>query len=243
MSSRKVAIAPISPVDPISVTLTNGADIPNAYENSDHFRIRWSYDGRSPLTSDSERGVAFSGGYPGDEIDYGTGANWLDFDGASFQEVSQDERFLVGQLDFFNGTISLNSVATAVDFSVALAFDDTTRNFDFSFDLLTTPNNGTAWENADYVWFNDTVSSQSVNLYGVDYTLNLEFGETTSYGFSSIDQFHVQEAQAASVNLYATLVSLDAWWQTPVDITSASNPVFLLGGDSFCANSGALTPS
>ena len=77
---------------------------------------------------------------------------------------------------------------------------------------MTTPNTGTEWENADYVWFNDTVSSQPVDLYGYDYSLVLEFGETSTYGFSSIDQFHVQETNRASANIYATLVSIGSWW-------------------------------
>ena len=33
-------------------------------------------------------------------------------------------------------------------------------------------------------------------------------GATTNYGFSSIDQFHVQESQSAAANLYATPVSV-----------------------------------
>ena len=128
------------------------------------------------------------------------------------RRVRPYDRFLVGELSYYNGTISLSSRATSVDFSIDLAFDGSSRSFDYSFDLLTTPNDGTAWENADYVWFNDTVSSQAVNLFGYDYSLNLEFGETSEFGFSSVDQFHVQEAQSASVNVYATLVSLDSWW-------------------------------
>ena len=106
----------------------------------------------------------------------------------------------------------MDSVATAVDFGVQLAFNGGAAQFDYSFDLLTTANTGNAWQNADYVWFNDTESAQTISLYGVDYSLNLEFGETSSFGFSSIDQFHVQESQSASANLYARLVSIGSWW-------------------------------
>ena len=137
----------------------------------------------------------------GDPRSFDSGANWHEFEGSSFRNVSEDEQFLVGQLDFSNGTISLNRVATAVDFSVGLTFDGTTKSFDFSFDLLTPPNHGTAWENADYAWFNDTVSSRAPPPYGADYKLNLEFGETTGDEFSWIDQFHFQEAQAAAAKL------------------------------------------
>ncbi|MGI9243369.1 MAG: choice-of-anchor K domain-containing protein, partial [Verrucomicrobiales bacterium] len=157
----------------------------------------------------------------GDPRDWGTGANWLYFDGSSFENVGADERFEIGDLSYYNGTIAMSSAATAVDFTVQLEFGGEAIQFDYGFDLLTTPNNGTEWENADYVWFNDpnidrlslgTQSEQIVSLYGSDYTLNLEFGETSSDGFASIDQFHVKEARAASAKLYATLVSVGSWW-------------------------------
>lgn len=171
-----------------------------------------SPEGPSGMVSNlegSETNSYFQWGDPGD---WGTGANWTRFEGTSFNDVSRNDRFLVGTLDYYNGTISMSSLATKIDFSVELAFAGATRRFDYSFDLLTTPNTGTEWENADYVWFNDTQSSQSVNLYGIEYSLNLEFGETSTYGFSSIDQFHVQEAREGSADVYATLVSLDSWW-------------------------------
>ncbi len=157
----------------------------------------------------------------GDPGNWGTGANWLYFDGSSFENVGSDERFEIGVLSYYNGTISMASAADAVDFTVQLEFGGDAIQFDYGFDLLTTPNTGTAWENADYVWFNDadidslsvgTQSAQTVNLFGSDYRLNLEFGETSADGFSSVDQFHVKEARAASAKLYATLVSVGSWW-------------------------------
>ena len=106
----------------------------------------------------------------------------------------------------------MDSVATSVDFAVELAFQSGSAQFDYTFDLLTTENNGDAWQNADYVWFNDTQSAQNVSLYGVDYTLNLDFGQSTQHGFSTVDQFHVQESQSASADIFATLVEVGSWW-------------------------------
>ena len=127
-------------------------------------------------------------------------------------DVSANERFQIGTLDYYNGTISMSSLATAVDFDVQLAFGGQVANFDYQFDLLTTQNTSDVWESADYVWFNDTASTETVNLYGHDFSLVLEFGETTASGFSEIDQFHVLENETASANLYATLVSIGSWW-------------------------------
>ncbi|MCP3975779.1 MAG: hypothetical protein GY720_14940, partial [bacterium] len=175
-------------------------------ENYNHWnsrRRRWE------TGTQTVGGSYFQWGDPGN---WGTGANWLNFNGSAFEDVASNERFHIGQLSYYNGTISMSSLATAVDFTVKLDFGGTPAEFDYAFDLLTTPNNGTAWQNADYVWFNDTVSAQNVSLYGIDYSLNVEFGETSQYGFSSIDQFHVQEAQSASANLYATLVEVGSWW-------------------------------
>ena len=103
-------------------------------------------------------------------------------------------------------------VSRSIDFAVQLAFDGTAAQFDYTFDLLTTPNTGTAWENADYAWFNDTASAQNISLYGIDYSLNLDFGQTTQFGFTSVDQFHVQESQSASADIFARLVEVAAWW-------------------------------
>ncbi len=157
----------------------------------------------------------------GDPRNWGTGANWLHFAGTEYNDVSAGDRFRIGALSYYNGTISMDSAATGIDFSVQLDFGGTPVEFDYQFDLLTTANTNNAIESADYVWFNDpdidslsvgTKSAQTINLYGIDYSLNLEFGETSDFGFSSIDQFHVMEARSASASLYATLISVGSWW-------------------------------
>ena len=175
------------------------------------FTEEYSYSTESGWKTVTEvvGGSIFDWGDPGN---WGTGSNVLSFRGAEFEDVSADEKFFIGNLDYYNGTIALSSAATAIDFTVELDFGGTPALFDYQFDLLSTPNTGDAWENADFVWFNDTQSSQTLNLYGVDYSLNLEFGQTTQYGYSNIDQFHVQEDRSASASIYATLVELGSWW-------------------------------
>ncbi len=47
---------------------------------------------------------------------------------------------------------------------------------------------------------------------GADYYLNLEFGESTSNGQTTLDEFQVQEGQLATAKLYGSLISLGSWW-------------------------------
>ena len=64
---------PPTPVEPISVALTNVGDIPLRYQNSDTFNVVWSYDGSDPLVSPAGSGGTFSEGFPGAAIDYSLG--------------------------------------------------------------------------------------------------------------------------------------------------------------------------
>ena len=159
-----------------------------------------------------QRAVQGSTFWFGDGANFGTGANYLNFNGSSYENVASNERFKIGQLDYFNGSVRTGTAATEVNFSVDLNFAGAPSGFTYDFDLLSTPNTGNNLENADYVWFNNTQSDQTISLYGTEYTLNLEFGETTSHGFSSLDQFHVEENRFSTANLYATLVEVGSWW-------------------------------
>ena len=133
-------------------------------------------------------------------------------DGQSFTDISNRERFGVGQLAFYNGTGYSIGDLGAVDFAVQLDIGGTVSQFDYSIERFTTLNDGNEWENADFIWFNDTESSQKVSLYGVDYSLNLEFGESTTNGNTTAAQFQVQEGETAIANLYGTLISVASWW-------------------------------
>lgn len=61
----------INPLTPAMITLANSAEIPTDYQNDSVFTVHWSYDGSDPRTSSSRQTTpAFSGGYPGQEIEY-----------------------------------------------------------------------------------------------------------------------------------------------------------------------------
>ncbi|MEM9480887.1 MAG: choice-of-anchor K domain-containing protein [Verrucomicrobiota bacterium] len=135
--------------------------------------------------------------------------SWMLFNGANFHEVNANERFMVGELTYFNGTIFTGSGADSVDLAVELAFNDSeSRDFSFTLDLVNTENNDDPWASADYVHLDNVHSAVSQSLGGTDYQLVLEFGETTEQGFSTIDNFHVFEGGTATGTLYGTLVPI-----------------------------------
>jgi len=158
-------------------------------------------------------------GATGSYFTFGTAADgfddpsWLLFNGASFADVSANESFLLGTLDYFNGTILSGTQATSVGLSIDLDFDGgaQTLAFNYELELLSTANleENTQEQNADFVRFGDLYSDVPVELGGVDYSLILEFGETTAGGFSNINEFHVFEGATASGNLYGRLVAIE----------------------------------
>ena len=151
----------------------------------------------------------FSFGVSANELD----PSWLLFNGADFADVNPDESFLLGTLDYFNGTIFSSTGAVGVGLSIDLDFAGTEVALDFNYDfgLINTPNleGNTPEESADYVQLQDIYSDVSVEIAGNSYQLILEFGETTEGGFSSVDQFHVIEGATASGSLYGRLVEAD----------------------------------
>ena len=59
----------ITPVGPGRLTLTNGRQIPTAYQTSAHFQPMWTYDASNPLSSGTRTlGAPFTAGYPGDAV-------------------------------------------------------------------------------------------------------------------------------------------------------------------------------
>ena len=57
---------------PGEVTLENEAEIPDRFENSSTFEIRWTMDGSDPLTSSTAiTGDPFSDGFPGQAVPFG----------------------------------------------------------------------------------------------------------------------------------------------------------------------------
>ncbi|MEM0895732.1 MAG: choice-of-anchor K domain-containing protein [Verrucomicrobiota bacterium] len=144
--------------------------------------------------------------------------SWVLFNGASFYDVNPDERFEIGTITYYNGTIYSGTGADSVDLNVELAFGGggESREFEFTLDLINVANDenahsggSLAWASADYVYLDDVQSTVSQSLGGEEYELILEFGETTSDGLSTIDSFYVLEEGLATGTLYGTLVRVE----------------------------------
>jgi hypothetical protein len=119
------------------------------------------------------------------------------------------ERFLLGKFEYHNGTTLLGTDATAVDFSIDLAFlgGVVRQTFDYSFGLFSTPNDGVnEVANADYLKLNTTQSSDILDVFGTGYRMDLAFGQITGEGFSAIDEFHVFENETAIGELWGMIV-------------------------------------
>ena len=138
--------------------------------------------------------------------------SWLLFNGADFADISIDESFLLGTIDYYNGTIQSGSGADRVGLSVDLTFNGGEQQIEFNYelDLISTRNLGhqTDEQNADYVKLGNLYSDVPVRLGGRAYDLILEFGDSTRGGFSSIDEFHVIEDRSASGQLFGRLIEV-----------------------------------
>ena len=81
--------------------------------------------------------------------------------------------------------------------------------FDFTFELINSPNTGTdPWAAADYVRLTDPRASRTIAIDGYEYEFQVEFGETTANGFAAFNEFFVLENKDASVSIYGTFVKL-----------------------------------
>ncbi len=152
----------------------------------------------------------FTWGTPGSGY---TDPSWLLFNGSEFSGVSVGQQFVLGDITYHNGTINSGTGAMSVDLAISLAFGGATQILEFGYELelINTPNHShnTPEESADYVKFGDTYAEFNATLGGIDYTLSVEFGETTESGFSSIDEFFVFEGEIASGTLYGTLLEIE----------------------------------
>ncbi|MCB1204860.1 MAG: choice-of-anchor K domain-containing protein [Verrucomicrobiae bacterium] len=141
--------------------------------------------------------------------------SWLEYNPVSFNAVQAGKRFQIGEMDYFNGTIVIDTAATAVTFTanLDLKMNGVTANaaFDFDFELINQPNYedpNDPWKDADFVKLASPVSSQTVSFRGVEYQLQLEFGDATSTGLALFDEFYVLEGKSATTKLYGTLVEV-----------------------------------
>jgi len=149
----------------------------------------------------------------GDDSLDGHSRSWLSYESTSFNSIAGGDRFQVGSLSYYNGSIVSGSGADAVSFAIDLNFDvngsRAATAFDFDFDLINTPNaRNDPWDAADFVRIAQPVANQTIAINGIEFEFQLEFGETTADGVSLFDEFHVLEERSATTQLYGTLLEL-----------------------------------
>lgn len=154
-------------------------------------------------------------GNPSDYAKYSPSS--LAYQKSSFNTLGIGESFVVGVLDYYNGTIISGTGADQISLTVDLDLDlngtTATSTFDFDFELINVANQndpGNLWQDADYVKLAQPVANESIIIDGVEFKLKLEFGETSKNGIALFDQFYVLENAKAKTSLYGTLVEVGA---------------------------------
>ncbi|MCB1230080.1 MAG: choice-of-anchor K domain-containing protein [Verrucomicrobiae bacterium] len=136
----------------------------------------------------------------------------LAFGGSEFSQIAPGNSFRIGSLSYYNGTIRSGTGADRIDLTLKLDLSINgilfQPNYAFSFDLINTTNTDDAWESADYVRIADPISRRRLVINQYEYDFNIEFGRTTSLGFSHFNEFHVFEDAWASSEIYGSLVEV-----------------------------------
>ena len=154
------------------------------------------------------------------EFTWGSGQpGSLGYKGAPL-DVNENDEFVFGTLNYFNGTTNSGSDANTVDLDVSLNFtspSSITEDFTFNLGIENTPNTSSdPNENADIVNFDNTVPSNFFTSDGVDYTLEfLGFGTLDGAGFTVEDSFRVLENESAKVDLVGRITSTPSAGPTP----------------------------
>lgn len=161
----------------------------------------------------NEGGSFFSHGNPqmdlgGELIDAGE-PNTLRFESKPFKEIASGHSFELGNLFYHNGTTFNDSHATSVDLKVRIALANPARDLEFTINLalVNTENSGNPEASADFVRLTNLNQDIDLTIDNVDYNLQLEFGGTDSFGFSSENQFHVYEGATGRGILTGTFVA------------------------------------
>ncbi|MCB1235224.1 MAG: choice-of-anchor K domain-containing protein [Verrucomicrobiae bacterium] len=167
-------------------------------------------EGGGTLTSSyGSGGTFFSHGDPtmdlGGEIINAGEPNTLRFEPSNFADIEPGEQFKLGDLFYHNGTTFNDSHATGVQLQIKLNLTQTGApiTFDISMDLVNTENTADAESSADYVRLTNLTQSIPLTINGVSYSIQLSFGGTDSFGFSTGNEFHVYEGATGQGELTA----------------------------------------
>jgi hypothetical protein len=147
----------------------------------------------------------------GDPDGFGVGANSVSFAGNAAVASPFNTPFKVGTLTYFNGTTTLGTNATSVDLNAELDLTSpvvTSVTFPFTLAITTTPNTGSAADNADILSLTNLYTSQNFVVGADTYTLLLLGFENVdiTQGFVDAAGFHVYEGATGTADLEAEIV-------------------------------------
>ncbi|MEB3340663.1 pre-peptidase C-terminal domain-containing protein [Okeania sp.] len=133
--------------------------------------------------------------------------NGLIFTGGSFTgEIG--EQFEIGKLNYFNGSIYVETAVESVPLEIELDLDvptDETTTFTFDLDLdttLDTSDDIDLW--SDFVYFPEVLPSETFNIDGKKYTLELT-GFSKDGGETLENRFRVREQEADVASLFGKI--------------------------------------
>ncbi len=162
------------------------------------------------ITNDGDR---FAHGDPifildGEPINSGD-PNILSFSSQAFSDVPPGQKFKLGDFHYHNGSTYYDSHATGVKLGITISLPERGQaiSFDLNLDLVNTENDpDDADASADYVKITNLTQNIPLQINGVNYRIQLEFGATDSFGFSSQSQFHVYEGATGQGELLGTFL-------------------------------------
>ncbi|MCA9617733.1 MAG: choice-of-anchor K domain-containing protein [Myxococcales bacterium] len=169
--------------------------------------------GKELMAEVTDGGTFFSHGNPqmnlgGEIIDAGE-PNTLRIEPHHFSNITHGQSFKLADLYYHNGTTFNDSHATAVQLEMTIALANPNQNitFNLKFDLVNTENSADPNASADCVRLTNLTQNIGLVIDDVNYTLQLQFGGTDSFGFSSFDEFHVYEGATGRGAINATFIT------------------------------------
>lgn len=140
---------------------------------------------------------------------YSGDPNVLAFSSQAFSNVAPGQKFKLGDFFYHNGSTYYDSHATGVILRVTINLPERAQTlaFNLGLDLVNTENDpDDANASADYVVIKNLTQDIPLQINGVNYRIQLEFGATESFGFSSRSQFHVYEGATGQGELLGTFL-------------------------------------
>ncbi|MEB3343434.1 choice-of-anchor K domain-containing protein [Okeania sp.] len=122
-------------------------------------------------------------------------------------EVNQN--FKIGNLTYFNGSVNIGTNVESVPLNIELELYDPTRitgNFEFDFNLISTPGSDDPEEDADFVIPVNEISSGSFQYKDNDYTIRL-LGFSQDNGLTFTEELSALENSITTAGLYAKIES------------------------------------